>query len=234
MPTEDALRREIVEIGRRVYERFFVAANDGNISARLDDGTALITPTGVSKGFLQPEDLIRVDLEGKVLDSPADRRPSSETPLHLAVYRARPDVGAAVHAHPPVATGFSIAGLALDAPILPETIITMGTVPLVPYGTPSGVELQATIAPYLARYDAFLLANHGTLTLGEDLTRAYFKLESLELYARIWLVARLLGTVHPLSSEDIAKLLDVRARLGVGGRNPLADLLHSHGSPDQG
>lgn len=222
MKTEQELRGEIVEIGRRIYDRFFVAANDGNISAKLDDGTVLITPTGVSKGFMKPEDVIKVDFDGNVLASPADRRPSSETPMHLAVYRARPDVAAAVHAHPPAATGFSVAGLALDSPILPEIVITVGTIPLVPYATPAGVDLQNAVEPYLQGYDAFLLANHGALTLGEDLTKAYFKMESLELYARIRLVARLLGSERPLSTEDVAKLLDVRTRLGVGGRNPLA------------
>lgn len=222
MKHEEAIRGEIVEIGRRMYDRFFVAANDGNISARLHDETVLITPTGVSKGFMTPDDIIRVDLEGNLVSRRAERRPSSETPMHLAVYRARPDVNAVVHAHPPVATGFSVAGLALDAPILPEIVITVGKIPLVPYGTPAGVEVQNTVAPYVKDYDALLLANHGALTLGEDLTWAYFKMESLELYARVWLVARLLGSENALSAEDIGKLLDVRARLGVRGRNPLA------------
>jgi L-fuculose-phosphate aldolase len=223
MSREQELRAEICEIGRRIYDRFFVAANDGNISVRLDDSTVLVTPTGVSKGYLKPEDILKVDLEGRVLDVAPRLRPSSETPMHLAVYRARPDVSAAVHAHPPTATGFSVAGLALDAPILPEIILTVGYVPLVPYGTPAGVDLQNSVAPYLQGYDAFLLANHGALTLGEDLTRAYFKMESLELYSRIRLVARLLGTENHLSGDDIGKLLDTRARMGGTGRNPLAD-----------
>jgi L-fuculose-phosphate aldolase len=223
MSRELELRAEICEIGRRIYDRFFVAANDGNISVRLDDSSVLVTPTGVSKGFLKPEDILKVDLDGRVLDEAPRLRPSSETPMHLAVYRARPDVSAAVHAHPPTATGFSVAGLALDAPILPEIILTVGYVPLVPYGTPAGVDLQNSVAPYLQGYDAFLLANHGALTLGEDLTRAYFKMESLELYSRIRLVARLLGTENHLSGDDIGKLLDTRARMGGTGRNPLAD-----------
>jgi L-fuculose-phosphate aldolase len=223
MSRELELRAEICEIGRRICDRFFVAANDGNISVRLDDSSVLVTPTGVSKGFLKPEDILKVDLDGRVLDEAPRLRPSSETPMHLAVYRARPDVSAAVHAHPPTATGFSVAGLALDAPILPEIILTVGYVPLVPYGTPAGVDLQNSVAPYLQGYDAFLLANHGALTLGEDLTRAYFKMESLELYSRIRLVARLLGTENHLSGDDIGKLLDTRARMGGTGRNPLAD-----------
>lgn len=220
---EDALRQEIIEIGRRIYDRFFVAANDGNISARLDEALVLITPTGVSKGFMKPDDIIKVDLAGNVLSSPAGLRPSSETPMHLAVYAARPDVGAAVHAHPPAATGFSIAGIELDLPLLPEVTLTVGKVPLVPYGTPAGVELQNMVAPYLKDYDAFLLANHGTLNLGETLTKAYFGLESIELYSRIRLVARLLGNENQLSPTDVGKLMDLRAKMGLKGRNPLAD-----------
>ena len=223
MSREQELRAEICEIGRRIYDRFFVAANDGNISAKLDDETVLVTPTGVSKGFMRPDDILKVDLDGGVLDAAPQLRPSSETPMHLAVYRARPDVAAAVHAHPPTATGFGVAGLALDVPILPEMILTVGYVPLVPYGTPAGVDLQNSVAPYLADYDAFLLANHGALTVGEDLTRAYFKMESLELYARVLLTARTLGRENHLSSAEIDKLIDTRARLGGTGKNPLAD-----------
>ena len=230
MNREQELRAEICEIGRRVYDRFFVAANDGNISAKLDDETVLISPTGVSKGFMKPDDILKVDLDGRVLDAAPRLRPSSETPMHLAVYRARPDVAAAVHAHPPTATGFAVAGIALDAPILPEMIMTVGYVPLVPYGTPAGVDVQNSVAPYLADYDAFLLANHGAMTLGEDLTRAYFKMESLELYARVWLTAKTLGQANSLSEAEIVKLLETRARLGGRGRNPLAD---AHGLGDR-
>ncbi len=215
---EGALRAEIVEIGRRMYDRFFVAANDGNISARLGDDAVLVTPTGVSKGFMKPEDLVKVDLDGRVIEAREGCRPSSETPMHLAVYRARPDVRAAVHAHPPAATGFSVAGLALDVPVLPEMVIGVGTVPLVPYATPAGVDLQNVVAPYLPSYDAFLLANHGALTLGESLTKAYFKMESLELCARIRLVARMLGTENVLTPDDVGKLVDLRARFGAGPR----------------
>jgi L-fuculose-phosphate aldolase len=223
MSREQELRAEICEIGRRVYDRFFVAANDGNISAKLDDETILVSPTGVSKGFMRPDDILKVDFDGRVLDATTRLRPSSETPMHLAVYRARPDVAAAVHAHPPTATGFGVAGLALDAPILPEMILTVGFVPLVPYGTPAGVDLQNSVAPYLGDYDAFLLANHGALTLGENLTQAYFKMESIELYARVWLTARTIGQENHLSAAEIEKLLDTRERLGGRGKNPLAD-----------
>jgi len=216
---EQELRQQIVEIGRRIYDRFFVAANDGNISARLPDGSILVTPTGVSKGTMSPLDLILVTPEGKVLEAAPGRRPSSETPMHLAAYRLRPDVNAVVHAHPPVATGFAIAGEALDAPILPEIVLTVGSIPLVPYGTPAGVDLQNVVEPFIPTHDALLLANHGAVTFGEDLTRAFFRMESLELYARVLLVTRLLGARRDLSPEEIGALLSLRAKSGARGMN---------------
>lgn len=219
MSVEQELRQQIVEIGRRIYDRFFVAANDGNISARLPDGSILVTPTGVSKGTMSPLDLILVTPEGKVLEAAPGRRPSSETPMHLAAYRLRPDVNAVVHAHPPVATGFAIAGEALDAPILPEIVLTVGSIPLVPYGTPAGVDLQNVVEPFIPTHDALLLANHGAVTFGEDLTRAFFRMESLELYARVLLVTRLLGARRDLSPEEIGALLSLRAKSGARGMN---------------
>jgi L-fuculose-phosphate aldolase len=216
---EKDLRDEIVEIGRRVSDRFFVAANDGNISARLPDGSILVTPTGVSKGTMRARDLILVTPEGKVLDAAPGRRPSSETPMHLAAYRLRADVQAVVHAHPPVATGFSIAGQGLDAPILPEIVLTVGTVPLVPYGTPAGVDLQNVIEPFIPDHDSLLLANHGAVTFGDDLTQAFFRMESLELYARVLLVTRLLGSRHDFDLKEMGALMALRARSGSRGKN---------------
>ncbi len=139
--------------------------------------------------------------------------------MHLAVYRLRPDVQAVVHTHPPVATGFSIAGEALDAPILPEIVLTVGTVPLVPYGTPAGVDLQNVVEPFVPDHDALLLANHGAVTFGEDLTRAFFRMESLELYARVLLVTRLLGARRDLNSQEIGALMALRAKSGAQGMN---------------
>ena len=219
MSVEQELREQIVDIGRRVYDRFFVAANDGNISARLPDGSLLITPTGVSKGTMQPRDLILLTPNGEVLDARGGGKPSSETPMHLAVYSLRADVHAVVHAHPPVCTGFSIAGRALDAPILPEIVLTVGTVPLVPYGTPAGVDLQNVVEPFIPDHDALLLQNHGAVTFGEDLTRAFFRMESLELYARVLLVTHLLGARRDLDAGEIGALMSLRAKTGARNRN---------------
>jgi L-fuculose-phosphate aldolase len=271
--TEADLRREIVEIGRRVYDRFLVAANDGNISARLDEQTVLLTPTGVSKGFMQPEDVVKVGLnpEGNKPVQPGAsrasrvgaasarsllterdvrgvpvggrlavsrgalvtplarqialernvtleeagggsveaRRPSSEGPMHLAIYRARPDVQAVVHTHAPAATAFAVTGVRLDEPLLPEVLMSLGPVAWVPYA-PSGTEdLPRAMVPYLADHDAFLLANHGAVTVGRSLEEAYFHMERLELFARIRLAVLELGPARALPSEEVARLTDV-------------------------
>ena len=308
---EADLRREIVEIGQRVYDRFFVAANDGNISVRLDGETMLITPTGVSKGFMSPEDILRISLAEldektirqmvrrvvyrtlgmtqisppvparplvteadvravpvggqlsvphgalitplarqvalergvtlekspalyrapywtrynvqygaapapppEVLSTGEGHRPSSETPMHVAIYRARPDVGAVVHTHAPATTAFATTNVRLDEPLLPEVLVGIGPVALVPYaraGTTHRIghgtmSLPQAMAPYLADHDAFLLANHGAVTVGRTLEEAYFQMERLELFARIRLAALTLGPTHPLPSEEVTQL----------------------------
>jgi len=296
MPTqmEKDLRREIVEIGRRVYDRFLVAANDGNISARLDKETVLVTPTGVSKGFMLPEDILKVKLDeqaagttyrGKpratyrTLDVPPRsqsatarplvteidiqavspggrlvvplgalitplarqialerhvtlveegtssssslrvpaasprRRPSSETPMHLAIYRARADVRAVVHTHAPAATAFAMTGARLDEPLLPEVVVHLGPVALVPYARAGTEKLPQAMVPYLAGHDVFLLANHGAVTVGRTLEEAYFQMERLELFARIRLAALKLGPSCPLPPEELAHLAALRERL---------------------
>ena len=307
--TEADLCREIVEIGRRMYDRFLVAANDGNISVRLDDKTVLITPTGVSKGFMSPEDILKVRLGGldektirqmvrrvvyrtlgmapalrpfdsaqgrrgsgrgsqpviarslvtetdvravpvggqlsvphRALITPLarqvalergvslekapgllaqgqkaeasletqaageGRRPSSETPMHLAIYRARADVGAVVHTHAPTATAFALNGVRLDEPLLPEVLVGLGPVALVPYARAGTEELPRAMAPYLVNHDAFLLANHGAVTVGRTLEEAYFQMERLELFARIRLAALKLGPTRPLPPEEVTQL----------------------------
>ncbi len=282
---EADLRREIVEIGQRVYDRFFVAANDGNISVRLDGETMLITPTGVSKGFMSPEDILRISLAEldektirqmvrrvvyrtlgmtrisppgparplvteadvravpvggqlsvphgalitplarqvalergvtlekapaapppEVLGTGEGRRPSSETPMHVAIYRARPDVGAVVHTHAPATTAFATTNVRLDEPLLPEVLVGIGPVALVPYARAGTTSLPQAMAPYLANHDAFLLANHGAVTVGRTLEEAYFQMERLELFARIRLAALTLGPTHPLPSEEVTQL----------------------------
>jgi len=207
------LRRQIVEAGKRVYERNFVAANDGNISARIDERRVLITPSGVSKGYMKPEDLIIVDYEGRVLEG--RKKPSSELFMHLRIYKERPDIGGAVHAHPPKATGFATAGIPLTQCVLPEVIVTLGGVPLAEYGTPGTAEFFEPVLKYLKDYDAFLLENHGALTIGPDVMSAYYRMETLEHFAHIAFVAIQLGKLQTLGREDVEKLIGLRERFGI-------------------
>ncbi len=207
------LKREIVEVGRRVYQRGYVASNDGNISARLDEKRVVITPTGVSKGFMTPEDLIVLDMEGKVVSG--TKKPSSEMFMHLSVYKHRPDVMSVCHAHPPYATGFAVAGIPLDKCILPEVIIVLGGIPIVEYGTPGTAEFFQPVLKIIDKYDAYLLANHGALTIGKDVVNAYHKMETLEHFAHIAFVAQQLGHMNVLNSEQVRKLTDLRSKFGV-------------------
>ena len=218
MKTESEHRRDIVEVGRRIWVRGFVASNDGNISIRMSDNEILCTPTGVSKGFLTPEMLVVVDLGGRQLRG--EMRMSSEVKAHLRVYQARPDVRAVVHAHPPTATGFAVAGIALDRCTLPEIVLSLGSIPLAPYQTPSTAELAESIIAPLSQGDAVLMANHGAITVGTDVYNAYHKMESLELYAQISLVARQLGRENVLTQPQVSSLMEVREKLGVSGPNP--------------
>ena len=194
----------IARVCRRLYERGLVAGPDGNVSVRLSDGSILVTPAGVSKVDVEPSHLIVVDLAGRVLEG--EGRPSTELALHLRAYNRRSDVRAVVHAHPPIATGFSVAGESFEAPILPEVILQMGAVPLVPYVTPGTDALADSCEPYIDRYDAFLMANHGATTLGATLDVAHQRMESLEHAAKILLAARTLGRVNELSASDVAAL----------------------------
>ncbi|MGI9861145.1 class II aldolase/adducin family protein [Moorella naiadis] len=218
MVLEDKVKQDIVEVGRRIYANGYVASNDGNISVRIGENEFLITPTGVSKGFMTPEMIIKVDGEGHQLAG--DLQPSSELKMHLAVYKQRPDVGAVVHAHPPVATAFAVAGIPLDKPVLPEIVINLGAIPIAKYGTPSTEELPLAIREYLNKYDAVLLANHGALTLGQDVYNAYYKMESIEHFAKISLFARQLGGERELPYYEVTKLLQVREKMGIPGRHP--------------
>ena len=208
---------EIVEAGRRLYQRGLVGGGEGNISVRLDGARVLATPSGVSKGFLEPAALVVTDMDGQKLAG--EGRPSSELKMHLRIYGLRPDVHAVVHAHPPTATGFAIAGLSFDECVVPEIIATLGRVPLVPYATPSTEELPERMVPYVAGYDALLLANHGAVTYGPDLARAVNAMESIEQAARSMLVAHLLGRVNRLSREEVDRLMTLDA-YGARPRNP--------------
>lgn len=206
--TEANLRREICRIGVLLHQRGYVAACDGNISVRLASDLILCTPTSMSKGMMEPEDLVLVDMRGRQKEG--KRRPSSELKMHLLFYDLRPDIMAVVHAHPPTATGFAASGLSLDEPIVAEVVLACGKIPLAPYATPGSPELAAMMMPLMPIYDAILMANHGVVTGGYDLLSSYMKMETVEHCARINLVARQLGAVHPLASEEVVKLMRMR------------------------
>jgi L-fuculose-phosphate aldolase len=208
-----AIKNDIVAVGKRMYDRGYVASNDGNISARLDKERVLITPTGVSKGFMKPEDLIVVDYNGKLISG--SKKPSSEVMMHLQVYKDRSDVNSVCHSHPPYATGFAVAGIPLDKCVLPEVIIVLGGIPLIEYGTPGTEEFYKPVLPLLNDYDAFLLANHGALTVGKDVINAFHKMETLEHFAHIAFVAQQLGHLNTLNKDQVQKLTDLREKFGI-------------------
>ena len=193
MQSEYELRELMCEIGRRVYNKGMVAANDGNFSVKLTENEYLCTPTGVSKGFMTPEYICKVDAKGNILHANGKFKPSSEIKMHMRVYEKRPDVKAVVHAHPSYATAFAIAGIPLTAPIMPEAVISLGSVPIAKYGTPSTMEIPDAIEEYLPYFDQVLLQNHGALTWSTDLLSAYHKMESLEFYAELLYKSRMLG-----------------------------------------
>jgi L-fuculose-phosphate aldolase len=195
---------DLVNVCHRVYDKGFVSATDGNISARLENGNILATPTAINKGMVSPDDLVIVDPSGKLVSGL--KRPSTELQMHLFIYRERQDVQAVVHAHPPHATGFATARIPLTECLFPEVIVGLGAVPLANYATPSTSEVVESIAPFVPRADAILLANHGVVTCGADPLDAYFKMEKVEHAAHITLVARLLGGEKVLSESDIEKL----------------------------
>jgi L-fuculose-phosphate aldolase len=216
---EDAFRADIVEVGRRMYARGYVASNDGNISIRLDDQTLLCTPKSVSKGFMTPDMMVVTDLAGKKVRGARDA--SSELLMHLEVYKNRPDVRAVVHAHPPTATGFAVAGIALDRAVLAEVVTTLGSIPIAEYATPSTPELPEAVRKYIRAYDGLLLANHGALTVGGDVFAAYYKMETIEHFAKISLVARQLGREHLLSRREVERLQGLRGNYGITAPAPI-------------
>ena len=203
------IKEQIVEIGRRLYANKFIAAGDGNISARLGE-FLYFTPTGMCKGFLRTEDIVKTDLGGKKVEG--IRNPSSEALMHLEVYRLRPDVYAVVHAHPPHATGYAVAGMALDKALLPEVIVTLGCIPLAEYSTPTTEEVARAIRDLVPHHDALLLSNHGAVTYGKDLESAYFKMETLEHFALISIVAKILGRERVLSEDAVKRLYATQSR----------------------
>ncbi|HAX44203.1 MAG: class II aldolase/adducin family protein [Bryobacteraceae bacterium] len=211
--TEKELRQDIVRVGELVFQKGWVAANDGNISIRLDENRVLCTPTATSKGMLHVDDLIICDMQGNKIEGRKER--TSEIAMHLLIYNMRPDIKSVVHAHPPVSTGFATAGRPLNQALLPEVIIGLGCVPLADYGLPGTEALTDGMLPYIPKYEAILMANHGAVCYGADVFSAYFKMETVEHYARIALVAELLGGATVLPREEVNKLLDSRTRYGV-------------------
>ncbi len=208
MASDRRLREEIVRYGAMLHQRGFVAATDGNLSARLDNRRILVTPTSMSKGMMQPPDMVIVDMEGRRLRGRRDV--SSEIGMHLLIYRLRPDVKGIVHAHPPTATGFAACGVALTEPLVCEVVIGLGCIPLARYGTPGTRELTEALEPLVPQYDAILMKNHGVVAYGADLQTAYMKMETVEHFAKIALVAKLLGHEEPLKDQDLEKLLAAR------------------------
>jgi L-fuculose-phosphate aldolase len=214
--TERELCQEIVQVGRMIWEKGWVAANDGNISIRLDQNRVLCTPTQICKGLMKPEDMIVCDMQGKKISGVRER--TSEIMLHLTVYNLRPDIKSVVHAHPPVATGYAAAGRSLNLALLPEVVIGLGCVPLAGYGLPGTPELTDPMLPLIPKYDALLMGNHGAVCYGADLFQAFYRMETVEHFARISLVAELLGGAQVLPRQEVDKLLESRTRYGVKTR----------------
>jgi L-fuculose-phosphate aldolase len=216
-PTDQEAKQTILEVGRRMYQKNFVAANDGNISCRVDHDIIWATPTGVSKGFMEEDMLVKMRLDGTVL-SAGPLKPSSEIKMHLRVYQENPEVMGVTHAHPPICTSFAIAGISLDKAIYPEALVNLGTVPCVHYETPGSQGIPDSIAPYCKDYNAVLLANHGALSWGKSLMEAFFRLESMEHYAMVLLyTGSLIGKANVLSCDQVAELMEIRRKMGITG-----------------
>ena len=208
--TRDELREDICEVGRRLYRGGFIAAGEGNVSLRLSDTELMGTPAGTCKGYLSPEQISICDMDGKTLEGP---KISTEIQMHLAVYRARPDVSAVVHAHPPKCTGFAVAGVPLNRAVLAEVVVTLGCIPLADYGTPSTRELADSVDRLIRTSDGLLLSNHGALTVGQDVYDAYYKMEVIEHFAEISLISRQLGGERLLPKREVSRLLDLRKKV---------------------
>nr|WP_263326690.1 class II aldolase/adducin family protein [Neobacillus sp. Marseille-Q6967] len=215
---EIKVKKLICDIGKRVYEKGFVAANDGNISVRISENEFLITPTGISKGSMTPEMIVKVDHQGNALEG--DFKPTSEMKMHLLVYKERPDVHAIVHVHPPYATAFAIAGIPLNQALMPEAVVFLGSIPIAEYGTPSTEEVPNAVKKYVHDHQGVLLENHGALTWGRDLEHAYYLMESLEFTAKINWIARQLNGDRELSKKNVERLVEIKSMMGIKGQSP--------------
>lgn len=213
-PSDMEAKKLIIEIGKRMYSKNMVAANDGNISIKVADDTIWTTPTGVSKGFMKESELVKMKLDGTIVAG-GKLKPSSEVKMHLRVYNENPEVGGVTHAHPPVCTSFAIAGIGLDKAIYPEALVNLGTVPCVHYETPGSQGIPDSIAPYCRDFNGVLLGNHGALSWGRDLTEAFYRLESMEHYATVIMyTSSLIGKANVLSCDQVSELLEIRRKLG--------------------
>lgn len=213
MPAEksrEQLKEDVCEVGRRLYRNGFIAAGEGNVSIRLSDNELMGTPAGTCKGYLTPDMISTCDMEGNTLSGP---RISTEIQMHISVYKARPDVAAVTHAHPPKCTGFAVAGVALNRAVLAEVVVTLGCVPLADYGTPSTQELADSVDRLIRTSDGLLLSNHGALTVGKDIYDAYYKMEVIEHFAEISLISRQLGGERLLPKKEVSRLLDLRQKV---------------------
>ncbi|HAJ95306.1 MAG TPA: class II aldolase family protein [Actinobacteria bacterium] len=207
--TESQYRNDIIEICKRVHRNGWVASNDGNISIKIGPDSVLCTPTGMSKGYLTTDQLVKVDMDGNKLEG--EMEASSEVKIHLDVFKNKPGINSAVHAHPPYSTAFAVAGLPLDQCVIPEIIVSLGSIPLTAYGTPSTQEIPNSIRKYLQDHNAFLMENHGAFTIGGDVYQAYYRMESMELFAKISLLAKTLGNVNNITEENVRKIIDLRS-----------------------
>ena len=218
------IKKQICEVGKQIFDKGYCAANDGNISVKVGDNEFYCTPTGVSKGNMTPDMIIKIDAQGNKIDGKLN--PSSEIKMHMRVYRERPDVRSVVHAHPPVATAFAVCDIPLDKFILPEAILTVGTVPVCDYGTPSTMEIPDSLMPHIQSHDAFLLKNHGALTVGNSLTKAWFVMDEVEYFAKVSKLAleigqmKIGGDAQELSCEQLEKLMELRVKMQIPGKHP--------------
>ncbi len=213
MIDEKTLREQLVRVCRQLYAKELIVATDGNVSARLDSERYLTTPSGVCKGHLEPEMLVVVDAEGRRLEGTL--KPSSEFGMHLAIYAVRPDAQAIVHAHPPTATAFSVAGVSLEPPILTEVVLTLGSIPTTPYATPGTPDVGEAVRHAATTHDAFILDHHGAVTLGRSLDEAYYRMETVEQTAKVHLIAHQLGGIRPLDRSQVEALNEIRRKMAA-------------------
>ena len=225
--SESEIKDLIIDIGKRLWERGYIVASEGNISIRISDSEILITPMAVSKGFMSRDMIVKINMDGEAISSNKNYRPSSEVKMHLEVYRQRDDVKAVIHAHPLYSTSFAVAGVPLETSILPEAVIILGAVPIAPYGTPSTSEIPDSIIPFIRNSDAILLANHGALTVGIDLITAYHRMETLEHTAHILYLATGLGNVNKISKEQVDKLMKTRDEMDIPGKTDISSVSSS-------